>query len=55
MAGMHSLDHLKAKHADLEHELETENRRPHPDDQLIADLKRQKLKVKDEIAEITRH
>lgn len=50
-----SLEDLKAKHASLEHELEQENNRPHPDEVLITDLKRQKLKVKDQIAEITRH
>ena len=50
-----SIDDLKAKHADLEHQLEAENARPHPDDQLIADLKRKKLKLKDEIAGVTRH
>ena len=55
MASLHSLDDLKARHADLEHKIEAENSRPHPDDSVIADLKRQKLKVKDEIAQITRH
>ncbi|MBM3548597.1 MAG: DUF465 domain-containing protein [Alphaproteobacteria bacterium] len=55
MPTTHNIDDLKAKHADLEHELEAENSRPHPDDQRIADLKRKKLKVKDEIAEMTRH
>lgn len=55
MPTTHSIDDLKAKHADLEHQLEAENARPHPDDQVIADLKRKKLKVKDEIADMTRH
>lgn len=55
MPTTHSLEDLKAKHASLEHELERENNRPHPDEVVIADLKRQKLKVKDQIAEITRH
>jgi hypothetical protein len=55
MATTHSLDNLKAKHAQLENALEQENHRPHPDDVLIADLKRQKLKIKDQIAEMTRH
>jgi hypothetical protein len=55
MTATHSLDDLKAKHAALEHALEAENQRPHPDDAVIADLKRQKLKIKDQIAEMTRH
>ncbi len=50
-----SLEDLKARHASLEHELEAESKRPHPDEVVITDLKRQKLKVKDQIAEITRH
>lgn len=50
-----NLEDLKAKHAALENELERQNSRPHPDDQVIADLKRQKLKIKDEIAQMTRH
>jgi hypothetical protein len=55
MPTTHNLEDLKAQHARLEHELEQQNSRPHPDDQTIADLKRQKLKIKDEIAEMTRH
>ena len=55
MATTHSLDTLKAEHAQLENALEQEHNRPHPDDGLIADLKRQKLKIKDQIAEMTRH
>jgi hypothetical protein len=38
-----------AKHRDLEVVLDTESRRPIPDDAIIADLKRQKLRIKDEI------
>tara|TARA_B100000315_G_C14589145_1_gene594779 strand:+ start:975 stop:1142 length:168 start_codon:yes stop_codon:yes gene_type:complete len=41
---------LKTKHVDLEHEIDVENKRPHPDDTLVADLKRQKLRIKDELA-----
>ncbi|MBM3535637.1 MAG: DUF465 domain-containing protein [Alphaproteobacteria bacterium] len=55
MPTTHSIDDLKAKHADLEHQIEAENARPHPDDRVIADLKRKKLKIKDEMAEIARH
>ncbi len=42
---------LRAKHRDLETAIDEENRRPHPDDHVIASLKRQKLKIKDEIAQ----
>lgn len=55
MPTTHNLDDLKAQHAELENELAKQNSRPHPDDQQIADLKRKKLKIKDEIAEMTRH
>ncbi len=40
---------LTAKHRDLEVVLETEARRPVPDEAMIADLKRQKLRIKDEL------
>lgn len=40
---------LTAKHRDLEMVLDTESRRPFPDESVIADLKRQKLRIKDEI------
>jgi hypothetical protein len=41
---------LKDKHAELEHEIELENARPLPDEMHIQELKRQKLRIKDEIA-----
>ncbi|MEE9139630.1 MAG: YdcH family protein [Alphaproteobacteria bacterium] len=44
---------LKARHAELEQAIETENSRPLPDELLLHDLKRQKLRIKDEIAQIT--
>lgn len=43
---------LKTRHASLEAALIEENGRPHPDDAHIAELKRQKLKIKDEIAKL---
>ncbi|MCC7166808.1 MAG: DUF465 domain-containing protein [Rhodospirillales bacterium] len=43
------LSALRHKHADLEIQIEDENNRPHPDDVAITELKRQKLRVKDEI------
>ena len=44
------IDALKAKHQALETEIEEEVHRPSPDDTHIASLKKQKLKIKDEIA-----
>jgi hypothetical protein len=49
MSVLNRIESLKSKHADLEHKIEAEEIRPHPDDALIHDLKRKKLKVKDEI------
>ncbi|MBM3598729.1 MAG: DUF465 domain-containing protein [Alphaproteobacteria bacterium] len=43
---------LKARHATLEAELQMENSRPHPDDAHVAELKRQKLRIKDEISKL---
>lgn len=41
---------LKSKHQELEHLIEAEEHRPHPDDMLITELKRQKLRIKDQLA-----
>jgi len=40
---------LKGKHASLEKALGDEMQRPHPDQTLCTRLKRQKLRIKDEI------
>jgi hypothetical protein len=51
-----TVDHieaLKAKHASLEHAINQENTRPHPDDDAICSLKKRKLQIKDEIARLT--
>ncbi len=47
------IEALKAKHADLDSQLEDENGRPMPDAATVATLKRQKLAIKDEIARLT--
>ena len=44
------IESLKAKHAALETAIEVESRRPLPDTEQIVSLKRQKLRIKDEIA-----
>lgn len=42
---------LRIKHADLETKLEREEARPMPDSELILNLKKQKLHLKDVIAQ----
>jgi hypothetical protein len=44
------LSALEAKHANLERKIIAELQRPAPDQLVVADLKRRKLKVKEEIA-----
>ena len=41
---------LKSRHRKLETQLEIENTRPYPDEVLVNNLKRQKLRIKDELA-----
>lgn len=45
------LSALRLKHAELEAQLEQEETRPHPDDDLIHRLKKQKLHLKDAMAQ----
>ncbi len=45
---------LRRQHLELDQRLEEELQRPRPDDAMIADLKRRKLKLKDEIAKLDR-
>lgn len=50
MTGDERIESLKAKHAELEHLIDLEVHRPLPDDAHITELKREKLRLKDEIA-----
>ena len=43
------VDALSNKHAALQAQIDAEEHRPHPDDYLLAQLKKAKLKVKDVI------
>jgi hypothetical protein len=43
------IESLRTKHASLEATIQTEVTRPRPDEVLVHDLKRQKLRIKDEI------
>ena len=54
MTTTEQIETLKAKHAKLEAEIQDENKRPNPDFIHISELKREKLRVKDEIARMTR-
>ncbi len=54
---MSQLDHVEAlreKHASLERAIDEETRRPLPDQAAIYDLKRQKLRIKDELFQLER-
>lgn len=46
------IDALKEKHHSLEAKIEREESRPHPDDVFVHNLKKQKLKIKDELLNI---
>lgn len=46
------INQLKNRHQSLETRLHEESTRPHPDDTLLHDLKRQKLALKDEISRL---
>jgi hypothetical protein len=54
MALTSHMDSLKAKHTDLETRIADEERRPHPDENFINDLKKQKLRIKDELSVLVR-
>jgi hypothetical protein len=45
---------LKAKHARLEHEIDEEAHRPLPDTVHMTELKREKLRIKEQIQRIAR-
>ena len=47
------IESLKGKHASLEATLQSEAARPRPDESLLHDLKRQKLRIKDEIVRLS--
>ncbi len=51
MANAH-LASLNARHASLDESVATETRRPMPDQIRLAQLKREKLKLKEEIARL---
>lgn len=54
MVSQEQLDSLKTKHANLEKAIDEEAHRPLPDTGQIHTLKREKLKIKDEITRLSR-
>jgi hypothetical protein len=48
------IETLRARHATLEQEIDREIHRPLPNMDAISDLKRQKLRIKDEIFSLER-
>jgi hypothetical protein len=48
------IDALKQQHAALERAIDEENARPMPNRDAISDLKRQKLRIKDELFHLER-
>ena len=46
------IESLKTKHSELETLIAQENARPHPDNSLVAGLKKQKLRIKDELTRL---
>lgn len=55
MSQQDRIEALKEKHASLERAIDEETHRPLPDQAAIYDLKRQKLRIKDEIVQLERH
>ena len=47
------LEALRAEHRHLDDEIEREMQRPVPDTMRIQEMKRQKLRIKDEIAKLS--
>ena len=48
------IEALREKHAPLERAIDEEVHRPFPNQDAITDLKRQKLRIKDEIVQLER-
>lgn len=49
------LQALREQHAALDRAIEEETRRPLPNQDAVHDLKRQKLRIKDEIYQLEKH
>lgn len=49
------IETLRARHAELERRIDQENSRPHPDDTSVVQLKKEKLRLKEEISQLKLH
>ncbi|HYG90561.1 MAG TPA: DUF465 domain-containing protein [Azospirillum sp.] len=54
MAFEDRIETLRIKHQALEAALKMECQRPHPDDTILANIKKQKLRLKDEMTRLAR-
>jgi hypothetical protein len=54
MSSQDRIEELQERHAALERAIDEENSRPFPNRDAISDLKRQKLRIKDEIFQLQR-
>ena len=54
MEQVRSIDELKSRHAELENLLAVEGLRPQPDQGSVTQMKREKLRIKDILAEMER-
>ena len=54
MGQFETIDTLKSRHAQLEGQLDEELRRPVPDQAALNKIKREKLRIKDQIAQMER-
>ena len=52
MSTDHRIEALKERHAALENRIDVENTRPNPDQDAVAEWKREKLRIKDEISSL---
>ncbi|MEZ5648488.1 MAG: DUF465 domain-containing protein [Alphaproteobacteria bacterium] len=52
MAVVQHIEALRAKHAELDRQIDQENQRPIPDPTTLHSLKKEKLKLKDEIVRL---
>ncbi|BBK33324.1 hypothetical protein EDC65_0066 [Stella humosa] len=55
MATLDRIEALRRQHSTLDTKLGDEEHRPLPDETIVAELKRQKLRIKDEINQLSRH
>lgn len=54
MSDAPKIEELKRKHANLDEAIDGETQRPMPDQAAISEMKKEKLRLKDEIANLER-